>query len=222
MAISLKSATKRTTKPATRKVAQTLATPRAYLSWSQMTLWERDRQKYIERYILGEQSPSNAAMEFGSYVHAALEADNDFDDPMLAHLLMVFPSFECREYEIRTEAAGIPLLGKLDGYEPKHLAIAEFKTGRKWTQQRVDKDDQLTFYDMLHYCRFGRLANVICLYWLPTEIVDGEVKPAGMVQRFDTNRSMVDVLRMISRAAKAWREIGEATEAEYKRLGLTT
>lgn len=219
---------KRITKPVTPRAAAAPVTkpmdglphPRPYLSWSQLNKWESNPLEYIQQYVLGDMQPTNAAMEFGSYVHAALEHDNDFDDPVLEHLLTVFPKFDQREFIISTTAGSVPVYGKLDGYEPEQKIIAEFKTGRKWTTTMVERADQLTFYSMLHYCKFNELPWAVRLYWLPTQTVDGEVSPAGMVQVFQTKRSIVDVLRMADRVKRAWETIGQATEKEYRRLGL--
>lgn len=179
-----------------------LKTPRPYLSWSQLALWEKSPYEYAKAYIYSdERIATNAAMDLGRELAEAL-ARNDWKkkeapDIELARILL--PSCRHTEYEVPrlkgdgcgskeipcTECAargierplfvrGISIYGKFDGFDDKkNLVITEHKTGRsKWTQKRVDTLGQLSFYSLLVYLKFGKLPDEIRLNWVPAQYDD--------------------------------------------------
>lgn len=194
--------------------------PRPYLSYSQLRLWENDPNEYIRQYLRGEKKQTNGAMDFGSWIHSALENQNHLNDPELEHLLMVMPAYTFREREIAGTLGGVLVFGKVDGFEEEPVVIGEYKTGAKWTQSRVDKDDQLTFYSGIVYSESKSIPE-IRLHWIPTSRdCFGRFSISGEVVTFTTVRTLTDILRLSARITKAWREIAESMSEEDKKLGL--
>lgn len=182
-------------------------TPRPHLSYSQLKLWESDPQEYHRRYVLGEKWEGNRYTEFGSKLANALEFDEPTDDLGLEHIRLFLPKFVKREFKIESNCLGVPILSKLDGFDPKKLEIDEVKTGKSWNQKRVDEDDQLTFYSLICYLKYKKQANLIRLHWARTIEEDGIVKATGELKTFITNRFFPQQMEMANRIKKAWAEI---------------
>src|SRR4051812_32487521 len=112
--------------------------PRPYLSWSQFSCFEYSRAQYISRYLMGKQI-SSPELELGKNIASGLEADES-SDPGTELVRLLMPSYAHREYEIEFTFKGIPILVKMDCFDPAPLRIGEVKTGHKpWTQKRVDE-----------------------------------------------------------------------------------
>lgn len=194
--------------------------PRPYLSWSQLDCFEHSPMEYIKRYIYGE-SKSTPAMEFGKRMAEMLEHDTEQEDEELEFYRTFLPRYEKHEHEIRTEFAGVPLLGKLDGFNEDGLVIGEYKTGREWTAEKVRKHRQLDFYAMLVYKKYGKLPSKIMLHWIPTEINgSGKLGATGEIKQFETIRTMAQVFKIAADAKRAWDEIGRICAEEHKSIGI--
>ena len=190
--------------------------PRQYLSWSQLDLFERNPEKYKQTYLFGERFTSHN-MELGGRVASALEHNDSEGDVAIQHILNFMPAYPLREHEIRAEFEGIPLMGKLDGFDPEGLRIGEYKTGVKWTQGMVDKSGQLTFYTILAWKKYGKLPNDIKLHWAQTEYDgNGIIRLVGDIRTFQAQRNMKDILMMFNRMKRAWIGIYEMCLAEQK------
>lgn len=204
--------------------------PRPYLSWSQFNLFEHSPEKYRKVYFAGKRY-DNEAMQIGSIVDKAIEKQ-ETDDKMIAHLMNFIPKYPKRQFEIPALSknkkvnmgylkplyfSGIPVYGVLDGFKPKPITIGELKTGVKWTQSMVDHSDQITFYDMLVFAKFGSLAKDIFLHWAKTQIDEnGNVRLLGDVQTFRTERNMTDIVRLYARMKRAWIGIYQMAKEEQK------
>jgi len=189
----------------------TTKTPKPYLSWSQLWLWEQSPKYYAQRYFEGRDLTFLSNL-FGSEMAKALE-DNDManPDPALAQAMIFLPKYPLREHRIEIGGTNCPLLGSLDGYDPKGPDIGEYKSGKiEWTQAKVNKHGQLDFYSLLVYLKEGKLPRKVMLHYFCTN-----QKHYGRVFSFEKKITLTDVLRMSGRATKAWKEIKEA----YKRYG---
>jgi hypothetical protein len=199
-----------------------IKTPREYISWSQLQLFEKSPFEYAKVYIYNEKV-TNPFIELGKELAEALERDDwkkeESPDIELARILL--PSYPEREAELKGEVGGVKILGKLDGFDRKLLRLGEFKTGRaEWTQKRVDEFGQLTFYSLLIYKNFGKIPNEIKLHWVPSEYDEnGKLKLAGEVRTFETHRTMKDLLDMSVRIKKAWKGIIELCAEEFPAIG---
>lgn len=195
--------------------------PRPYLSWSQLELFRKSPREYAMRYIYGS-NPTNPAMELGKVVAEMLEKDTEQEDAALEHARIFLPSYPSKEHEIRATIAGVPLLGKLDGYDPVKGLIGEYKTGRLWTQERADKHRQLDFYALLVHLAYRVPVDRIgiTLHWLPTEWNNGDPKITGDIVNFETSRTTSDILNISKEIVDTWKAIGEFCEKEYRSIGL--
>jgi hypothetical protein len=198
-----------------------IITPRPYLSWSQLSLWEKSPYEYAKHYIYGA-TINNPHIELGKKLAEVLEKgwedEEDFDiknlDIELARILL--PTYPEKEVELKAEVDGVPILGKLDGFDRDRLIIGEYKTGiQEWTQERVDNHGQLTFYALLVYLNFGKLPSQINLYWIPVRYDGYDIVLSDNTQIFETKRTMKDLLDMGVRIKRAWEGIKELCKQEY-------
>lgn len=182
------------------------------MSWSQISSFEYDKEKWYVRYYLGKKSPETAEMRFGKVIGEKLASDPLFIPDM--------PRFGKFEEEFRTEFNGIKLVGFADTSCPLTFKkIGEYKSGVKpWDQKRVDTHGQIDMYLFLNYMiRKIRPEEVECfLGWLPTEVVrkghfGREIRLIEPVvpQIFYTERSLVDILNFGSRIKKTVAEMEE-------------
>jgi hypothetical protein len=189
---------------------------RPYISWSQYNLFRKSPEKYKEIYIYGKKE-SNEYMRFGREVADILEGTKKSDDPMIEHIKHFLPGLPEREFEISVNWEGIPLFGKLDGFDPKKIIIEENKTGKKWTQGMADKSEQLTFYSAMVWLKYNKIPEIL-LCWMETEWGLGNIVPTGKVRIFKTKRSKADIIGFYKPVKEAWDGIGKLCEKEYKSL----
>ena len=191
-------------------------TPRPYISWSQYSLFLRSKEQYKKVYIYGEEF-DNKYMVLGRRVAEILEKD-EADNLTTAHIKNFIPMCPKREYEIKVDFQGVSLYGKLDQFNPRTKALRETKTGKKWTQARADKHEQLDFYALLVYAKYGVLPSKIHLDWAETQENDGSVALTGRVENFTTKRTMADVLRIANKIKVVWEGIKKLTAEEYAKI----
>lgn len=202
---------------------KTITLPRGYLSWTQLTLWEKNPRQYERIYFYGEEPPKSMYMTFGSEV--ADDAENGTSErESVKALNMILPTYKVAEHkidaEIKTPKGILRLHGRLDQYDPKPLRFRERKTGTvPWTQAKVARHGQIDYYYMLVYLSKGKLPTEAWLDWAQTEVDEyGTLQLTGHHAEFNASRTMTDVLRMIARAQKAALEISEAYEAKLMAL----
>lgn len=197
-----------------------MPTPRPYLSFSQMTLFEMNPRKYAEQYIYGRKEPATVNMEYGSLMAEGLETGQATGDPVLDLMMARIPKFELMDVAFETDladAAGtIRILAKPDTAKADYSAFKEYKTSvRKWTQRMADQSGQVTFYAMAMWLKTGKIPDDIELVNVPVEYaMDGTLRPTGDLVRLPTNRTMVDIIKMTGRARKAWAGIKRLCESE--------
>jgi len=185
-------------------------TPRPYLSFSQLSLWERDKELYRRSYIEGIKQPENQYLRLGKALADRLETGVKTNNKLIEYLDIFMPTYPKIEFEIEADFEGIPVLGKLDGFKRRGLIIGEYKTGKKWNQSMVDKSTQLTFYAMLVWLKYKRMPSEICLHWAKTEInEDGKLVINGDIKTFKTIRTVSDIILMRGRIKKCWDGIQE-------------
>lgn len=192
-------------------------TPRKYLSWSQFHLFEESPEKYKEVYLLGH-FETNKYLELGKKMASMLEYDIIQDDEVWEFVRQNLPAYPQREYEIRDTIDDIPLLGKLDGFDPESCLIGEYKSGKEWTQKKVDENEQLTFYSLLVWNRFHKLPQ-IQLHWVRTE--ENENKDLFLtkdIKTFETQRTIKDFILLMPRIKRAWQGIQNLTRNEINNV----
>lgn len=200
-----------------------LLSPRGYLSHTQIDLWMRRPELYIERYVHGGAEQRSARMDFGSKAALALENGEETDDELLNMLVTVLPKYDLPEEEIRaildTPAGSVELLGKPDTLRSTDWAFREYKTGvAKWTQGRADKHRQLDHYASILWLNHKKLPASIHLDWAETIDDDGRIALTGKVATFEVKKTVADVLKYLALAGKVAREIDEAYRKELQKL----
>lgn len=188
-----------------------------YLSWSQYNLFLRSPEAYKKVYIYGEPSFQNVEMKFGSKIASGLEQEDLTGDAEIDFCKVSLPEVDEKEKEMVAQVGDIKLLIRMDGYKKDHI-IHEYKTGHSpWTQKKVDKWEQLTFYAYVYWLITGVMPDLY-LIWIPTQKIDGEIsltKEKPVV--FHTKRTISDFAKLSVNIKRVWDEIGKMVEEEmYK------
>lgn len=197
-----------------------MLTPRKYLSFSQMTLFEMSPQKYLDQYIYGNRQRISRNMQYGSMFADALENDELTGDPVLDLMMARLPKFELMdksfEAELKYGKKVIKLLAKPDSAKKDYTAFLEYKTSvRKWTPKMVADSGQLTFYATCIWLKMGFIPQDIELVNVQvTYDENGRLTPTGDMWRFPTSRNLVDIIKMCSRMKNAWKGIQDLCEKE--------
>lgn len=165
-------------------------------SWSQHCAFTQyGKEGWYKKYILNEPTPTNKYMMFGSMIGKKLETDPTF--------LPSVPRQSVMEFGVEAEYKGIKMVGYFDSFCPDTLILQEYKTSRKygWSQGKVDKHGQLTFYYMLlNLAHKIKPKDVTCnLHHLETETDDNEdvqlVDPFTL-RSFSTTRTLKDIANL--------------------------
>lgn len=206
--------------------------PRKYLSWSQLDCWQRSgptHYEYFRRYLYNEPLPTTPAMQLGSRMAEMLERrDEQTGDSMLEHYRTFLPRYDFREYEVRENYGDVPLLAKPDGFSLTidigdaltEIHLGEFKTGRHWTQERADAHEQIDFYDLVFWKKYGIIPKNV-IHWIPTyaDPENGRIMPTGDFVDFPTLRTEEQLIKFGAKVMMVWNEIGELYAAEKKSIG---
>ena len=163
--------------------------------------------------------PISRAIALGKEIADALENENDTGDFGKDLVVSQLPKYELMDVAIETKLVIgkeiVPILIKPDTIKKDYSAFREYKTGREaWTQDKVDKWDQITFYTTGIYILTKKIPK-IHLDWAETKPNEmGHPELTGEIKSFETIRRMSHILSMMARMRKAWREIGEMCENE--------
>jgi len=201
-----------------------LKNPRGYLSYTQIDMWRRNKQRYIANYIMGEDRTfTNSGIEHGKKTSEALETGEAGGDAIMEAVLALLPHYSEREYEMRvtmrTKDGEVDLLGKLDTFDPKKLRIREYKTSRNmWTQKQAQRHPQLHHYATMIYLKYGKLPTECWLDCIETEEGDEGVRFTGNIQSFHVKIGLTEVLEYMSLANRVAREIDAEYRHQLKRL----
>lgn len=198
------------------------------ISWSSLSkfgypghMQHANRAEWYERYVLGvRQTKESPYMKAGKIIGERLVADKKF--------LPEVPRFPIFEQELKgTIFKTIELVGHLDGFGLEARLLGEYKTSsnvRTWTQETVDKHDQILFYCLLIWLNFGIRPEdfSITLTYIPCKLVtkkscagkklitmdDKEVVLTGeKAKTFKTKRTMVQVLEFMNTIKNAHAEM---------------
>lgn len=196
--------------------------PRPYLSYSQLKLWESKGgpDKYRDQYLFGKQGFTNRGQALGSQIANSLESGQETGDLQKDLIVAQFPKYDLMDKEIMVDLKDgkevIPLLLKPDSCKSDHSAFYEYKTGKagSWSQAKVDKDDQLTFYATGLYIITKKIPQLELIH-AETEKDDiGKPVLNGSIKSFPSRRGQGQIASMIKRIKTAWKEIGEMCERE--------
>jgi len=197
-----------------------MITPRPYISWSQLSLFETSPESYKRAYMHGKRMYINPGMALGKKVATALETGDDTGDPITDLVIAQLPKLDVMEKEIRAtiEVGGykIPLLGKMDTAKNDLSEFKEYKTGTTpWDQKMADKHGQITFYCVIIQALTNRIPKRIELVHAVTKMTpQGQPQLTGEINRFLTTRGTKDILWAKIRMKKAWIGINKLFEDE--------
>ena len=185
-----------------------------YLSWSQYNLFTKSPEQYRQVYILGKPSFKNVEMEFGSKIASGLEQTDLTGDAEIDFCKVSLPEVDESEKEMTAQVGDMKLLIKMDGYKNDHT-IYEYKTGHvAWTQSKVDKWEQITFYAYVYWLITKEVPDLY-LVWIPTQKINGEIsltREAPVV--FHTKRTISDFSKLSVKLKRCWDEIGIMVKEE--------
>lgn len=204
-----------------------LVLPKDYLSYSALSLWQRDPDGYRRRYYDGDPYVVTPYTEFGNKVGKSLETGNLFD-PVLEKV----PRYSHPEHKIEVDIAGVPFLMYLDSFDPSTLEVLEYKTGiigpkgrEPWDRVTVRKHIQLPIYTLGVKKKYGDYHPNIKLVWMETKwsVVDHEIhfqdqvlserrrglKLTGRVEIFDREIAEWELDRMEKLIRTAAEEISQ-------------
>lgn len=116
------------------------------LSWSSISQFQYDKEKWYEKYVLGARTPENAAMSFGKIVGERLAKEQDY--------LPLVPRGKIYEYELRACIDDdIDMIGFIDSYDPENKQLYEYKTGKLWDKEKADNHGQLKMYALMLFLK---------------------------------------------------------------------
>lgn len=191
--------------------------PLPYLNRGQMLAIESSKATYTKIYIEQKGIPVNRGIALGRDIADALENEQETGNAMKDFIVAMLPKYDIMDkdifidYKIGKEV--IPLKIKPDSLKKDMSAFYEYKTGaeKSWNQKKVDNDPQIKFYATGIYILTKKIPETK-LIWAPTKKVRGEdgiERPelTGEIVEFTTHVRMSDILKMMGRMRKAWRDI---------------
>lgn len=201
-----------------------MLTPRPYLSWSSMDLFERNIEQWRQVYLYGQKMRINRGMAFGKQMAEGLEHDEATGDSVLDLVMAKLPKFEIMDQPVECELKNgkniIPILIKPDTMKADMTAFKEYKTGQEpWSRKRVDESGQISFYATGLFLKTGKIPTDIELVHVQTTkmgngSLDDKIGATGAINRHPTVRSMGQILNMMVRMKKCWEKIGQITAEE--------
>ena len=137
-----------------------LRLPKQYFSYSQFSLWLKNKDGYRKRYYLNEKQIETPEMLFGKKIAKILEDKRR---------LRKVKRYSRSEYPIKCFLENVPVIGYIDSFDPEQKRFIEFKTGHtEWDAVRVAKHEQLPFYSLLIETAHKEVTDLCSLVWLQT------------------------------------------------------
>lgn len=196
--------------------------PKGYISYSQVVMWDKDRERYEKIYFDGKDAKiTNSGMDYGKQVATALEEGEETGDLLTDAAMLLIPKYDLMDQEIRAELktkdGAVMVLGRPDTRDSVSWAFRETKTGKakSWTQRKAEKHMQMKFYAMLVYLASGKVLREAWLDWVETCVVKTEidgfpietVTPTGHVEHLRVPLSLNDILEMMALTSRVAKEI---------------
>lgn len=189
--------------------------PTGCLSYSQVQLWQADRNRYKEIFFNHNDGARfmNEGMAYGKVVADALEAGEETGDLMTDMAMSLLPKYDIRDKEmegiLKTKDGEIKIVSHPDTMDSKTFALREYKTGKvKWTQKKADNWFQLKFYAMLIFIIHNKVPPTVHLDWIETfKDTDGKIKPTGRVETFQVHITMSEIINTMATVSRVAKEI---------------
>lgn len=148
--------------------------PLPYLSYSAYWLYNKDPLGYYQQYFIARVEEPTEKMLLGKIFQEAwsdpafdYEAElikegftsnyarivkTAIDHPQAVRL----PKVLCeKKFQVQGRGLKYPILGIFDGFDKNMKLVVENKMGTPWRQDRVDTDEQLTWYTLICVIKFG-------------------------------------------------------------------
>lgn len=175
---------------------------RAYLSWSQYSLWTRSKSEYIKKYFEGKETFVTKEMNFGSSLHTLLETSLP---PELQHL-----ENTRREIKYLESVEWVPVMSIVDGISEK-TEIVEYKTGKTpWTQERANNHGQIVFEYIVMTKANEEPSREAFLYWFETQNEWNGIELTGNIQEFKVHITDEMIAYWTAEIVKTWEAIKQA------------
>lgn len=191
-----------------------------YLSWSQFSLWRSSKREYYKRYGLNEDRSNNKFFAKGRELSEGLEyGDNGISvDELFSSVLSMIPRLEVMEEKVEAFLSnGEKVLCFIDSAEFFLNEFYEYKTGKEpWTQERVDKHDQLVFYATAIFRKTGEVPTCK-LIWVETEETEEGLRYTGLIEEFERGFTVAEILEF---ERKIIASIEEIEAFEYVELEI--
>jgi len=149
-----------------------LILPKKYLSFSQITLWEKSKDTYRKQYYDPNYQgyPPTVYMRFGNEVTEAMERGEDW---------VRFIPHE-KEFERKLEGVidGVPFVAYIDTINSLINKFKEQKsTMKRWSKKKIDDHFQLDLYSLFLEYIDGFVEDECDLVWVETRKKEkGEIK----------------------------------------------
>lgn len=201
-----------------------LILPKPHLSWSQLSCWLSNPERYRKEYFESGEKLDTKYLRFGKGIAELVE--KGLHKTLLPDLIV----YDKPEFEIKTNVLGVPILSYLDTYNSTENVFREFKTGKiAWTQAKVQKHDQLVFYATALKHSMGKMPEYCDLDWIQTkeggmEIEDfwrsneKQVNVTGYIKSFHRQFDEREIERMENLIVKVANEISEAYREFIKEI----
>jgi len=182
-----------------------LILPKPHLSWSQMNCWITSKARFRREYFECGKKMDTKYLRFGKGIAELIESGK------YKELLPDLEVYEVSEFEIRTMICGVPILSYIDDYDPVNNVFREKKTGKiPWTQARVIKHGQLTFYATALKHSIGKMPEYCHLDWIETK--------EGSIEVDDFWRENEKVLQITGKIKSFYREFDEREVEKMEEL----
>lgn len=200
-------------------MSEKLLLPRIHLSWSAYSCFRQNPDRFRREYFEKGKKLDTKYLRFGKGIAEMIENGTHKD------LLPGLPTYPIHELEIRTIVQGVPLLSYLDGYDDREpYIIGEYKTGKiPWSDSKVQKHEQLTFYAVAVRSKFGVMPHRAELHWIETKDeedvssfwgkADKQIAVTGKILTFIREFDVRELDRMEKEIVKTAHDISNAYKA---------
>ena len=197
------------------KTGQNIILPKPHLSWSSLSCWISNPTRFRKEYFECGEKLDTKYLRFGKGVAELVE--KGLHKNLIPDLIV----YDTPEFEIKVKVKGVPVLSYLDSYDSKNNVFMEFKTGKiPWTQAKVQKHDQLTFYATALKWSTGKIPEYCDLQWIQTKeggevedfwhSKDKQINVTGLVKSFHREFDEREIERMEKLIVKVATEISDA------------
>lgn len=187
------------------------------LSHSQLNTWAYSKEDWYNKYILNKPIEPSPEMEFGKKFAEAIE-----NGKPLAPVTLL-PAVE---HKFEFIFSGIHCVGYADTFDNVTFKqLGEYKTGNKiWDKKRVDDHEQFDFYCLGNYIINKVKPDDMSLFLECVQTKKTPHRSSGLskkgeytislkkpikVYRFETKRTMADMLKFCNKIKKTVKEMEE-------------